>query len=101
MQIEIYRRIIDLDAVKSLVYKDLLCTCGSRKPYVTLYVLPQTRSQQQVPGFRRKKCCHPVHQGDLFKYMSTLIKISNHLALILPCEFMNVISYDAKLSATR
>ncbi|KAM5538879.1 hypothetical protein V8D89_007601 [Ganoderma adspersum] len=64
MQIEIYRRILNLDAIKSLVYKDLLCTCGSRKP--------------------RKKCCHPVHQGDLFKYMSTLIKISNHLALILP-----------------
>ncbi|TBU31240.1 P-loop containing nucleoside triphosphate hydrolase protein [Dichomitus squalens] len=63
-QVAIYKRIINLDAVKSLIYKDALCTCGSRKP--------------------RKKCCHPVHQGDLFKYMSTLIKISNHLALILP-----------------
>ncbi|KAI0668887.1 P-loop containing nucleoside triphosphate hydrolase protein [Trametes maxima] len=64
MQIKIYRRILDLDAVANLVHKDESCECGSRKA--------------------RKKCCHPVHPGDLFKYMSTLIKISNHLALILP-----------------
>ena len=35
---------------------------------------------------RRKKCCHKFKAGDLFKYMSALIKISNHLALILPGE---------------
>lgn len=34
---------------------------------------------------RRRNCCHKVDKGDLFKYMSALIKISNHLALILPC----------------
>lgn len=34
--------------------------------------------------YRRKDCCHPFRAGDLFKYMSTLIKISNHLVLILP-----------------
>lgn len=50
-------------------------------------------------GLRRKKCCHPVHQGDLFKYMSTLIKISNHLALILPCEFIKATHRYMKLSA--
>jgi hypothetical protein len=33
---------------------------------------------------RRKECCHPLDPGDLFKYMSALIKVSNHLALILP-----------------
>ncbi|KAI0632843.1 P-loop containing nucleoside triphosphate hydrolase protein [Trametes polyzona] len=64
MQIEVYKRILDLEAVANLVYKDTLCDCGSKKA--------------------RKKCCHPVHPGDLFKYMSTLIKIANHLALILP-----------------
>ncbi|KAI0370889.1 P-loop containing nucleoside triphosphate hydrolase protein [Pilatotrama ljubarskyi] len=64
MQIEIYKRILNLEAVANLVHKDDPCDCGSRKA--------------------RKKCCHPVHPGDLFKYMSTLIKISNHLALILP-----------------
>ena len=35
---------------------------------------------------RRKECCHPMVPGDLFKYMSALIKVSNHLALILPSE---------------
>ena len=35
---------------------------------------------------RRKECCHPFAPGDLFKYMSALIKVSNHLALILPSE---------------
>ncbi|KAH9856351.1 P-loop containing nucleoside triphosphate hydrolase protein [Lenzites betulinus] len=63
-QISVYKRILNLDAVASLVHKDKLCDCGSRKA--------------------RKKCCYPVHPGDLFKYMSTLIKIANHLALILP-----------------
>lgn len=37
-------------------------------------------------GIRRGRCCHPYEKGDLFKYMTTLIKISNHLALILPCS---------------
>jgi hypothetical protein len=35
---------------------------------------------------RRKECCYPFVAGDLFKYMSALIKVSNHLALILPSE---------------
>ncbi|KAI0742679.1 P-loop containing nucleoside triphosphate hydrolase protein [Daedaleopsis nitida] len=63
-QIDVYKRIIGHEAVENLVRKDHPCDCGS--------------------GKARKKCCHPVHPGDLFKYMSTLIKISNHLALILP-----------------
>ncbi|KAI0744759.1 P-loop containing nucleoside triphosphate hydrolase protein [Earliella scabrosa] len=63
-QIDVYKRIIGLEAVENLVRKDQACDCRS--------------------GKARKKCCHPVHPGDLFKYMSTLIKISNHLALILP-----------------
>ncbi|KAH9893907.1 P-loop containing nucleoside triphosphate hydrolase protein [Cubamyces lactineus] len=64
MQVEIYKRILNQEAVANLVHKDEPCECGSKK--------------------LRKKCCHLVHPGDLFKYMSTLIKISNHLALILP-----------------
>lgn len=35
--------------------------------------------------FSRKTCCHPFVPGDVFKYMSILIKLSNHLGLILPC----------------
>lgn len=33
---------------------------------------------------RRKDCCHSFGKGDVLKFMSILIKISNHLALILP-----------------
>ncbi|KAI0772497.1 P-loop containing nucleoside triphosphate hydrolase protein [Trametes elegans] len=64
MQIEVYKRIINQEAVANLVLKEERCDCGAKKP--------------------RKQCCHPVKPGDLFKYMSMLIKISNHLALILP-----------------
>jgi hypothetical protein len=44
---------------------------------------------------RRKECCHPFVAGDLFKYMSALIKVSNHMALILPgepCGCMRLVS---------
>ncbi|KAI0085593.1 P-loop containing nucleoside triphosphate hydrolase protein [Irpex rosettiformis] len=63
-QIEAYKRVLQTKAVRNLLRKDCSCECGSKKP--------------------RKSCCHKSDQGDLFKYMSTLIKISNHLALILP-----------------
>jgi len=33
---------------------------------------------------RRKDCCHSFEKGDVLKHMSILIKISNHLGLILP-----------------
>ena len=33
---------------------------------------------------RRKECCHSFEKGDVLKHMSILIKISNHLGLILP-----------------
>lgn len=39
-----------------------------------------------VADYSRKKCCYPWDKKDLFTYMSTLIKISNHVALILPGE---------------
>ncbi|KAI0759189.1 P-loop containing nucleoside triphosphate hydrolase protein [Irpex lacteus] len=63
-QLEAYKRVLKTEAVQNLIRKDRPCDCGSKKP--------------------RKSCCHKSDQGDLFKYMSTLIKISNHLALILP-----------------
>ncbi|KAK2465546.1 hypothetical protein APHAL10511_002438 [Amanita phalloides] len=34
--------------------------------------------------FGQKTCCHPFIPGDVFKFMSALIKLSNHLGLILP-----------------
>ncbi|KDQ54546.1 hypothetical protein JAAARDRAFT_397913 [Jaapia argillacea MUCL 33604] len=63
-QVEVYKRILGLDEVQRLTRKDEICDCGSQK--------------------QRKSCCHPYGKGDLFKYMTTLIKVSNHLALILP-----------------
>jgi hypothetical protein len=33
---------------------------------------------------RNKNCCHPFVAGDVFRFMSILIKLSNHLGLILP-----------------
>lgn len=63
-QVEVYKRILNLDDVQNMIRKDERCDCGSQS--------------------KRKDCCHPFKAGDLFKYMSTLIKISNHLVLILP-----------------
>ncbi|KAI0255595.1 P-loop containing nucleoside triphosphate hydrolase protein [Lactifluus subvellereus] len=66
MQIEVYRRILGTEAVQNMIKKDDRCGCGT--------------------GKKRKDCCHPFVAGDLFKYMSALIKVSNHLALILPAH---------------
>lgn len=82
VQIAVYKRILDLEAVANLVHKDKNCDCGSRKAYVARHLFAVVAHANS--SYRRKKCCHPVHPGDLFKYMSTLIKIANHLALILP-----------------
>jgi hypothetical protein len=40
---------------------------------------------------RRKACCHPFVAGDVFKFMSILIKLSNHLGLILPGVFYGLV----------
>ncbi|KIM41907.1 hypothetical protein M413DRAFT_445116 [Hebeloma cylindrosporum] len=63
-QISAYRRLLEMDALQNLIHRDDPCTCGSRKS--------------------RKSCCHPFVAGDVFRYMSVLIKLSNHLGLILP-----------------
>ncbi|KAI0270605.1 P-loop containing nucleoside triphosphate hydrolase protein [Gloeopeniophorella convolvens] len=65
-QTEVYKRILNMDAVQNMIRKDDRCDCGTHK--------------------RRKQCCYPFVAGDLFKYMSALIKVSNHLALILPAH---------------
>ncbi|KAH7909981.1 RAD26-like SNF2 family DNA-dependent ATPase [Hygrophoropsis aurantiaca] len=64
MQIAVYKRILGMAAVQNLIRKDELCDCRS--------------------GKKRKECCHPMEKGDVLKFTSVLIKISNHLALILP-----------------
>ncbi|KAH8101322.1 P-loop containing nucleoside triphosphate hydrolase protein [Cristinia sonorae] len=68
-QIRVYQRIINSEPVQNMIRKDEPCDCGSRK--------------------LRKQCCHKPGQGDLFRYLTTLIKASNHLALILPAPTDN------------
>ncbi|KAG6374054.1 P-loop containing nucleoside triphosphate hydrolase protein [Boletus reticuloceps] len=63
-QIKVYKRILAMDPVQNIIQKEEFCDCGSRK--------------------KRKDCCHPFGKGDVLKFTSILIKISNHLALILP-----------------
>jgi uncharacterized protein YchJ len=82
MQIEVYRRILGIEAVQNMIKKDDRCGCGTGKKYDHIHY-----PLVFVDLFgRRKDCCHPFAAGDLFKYMSALIKVSNHLALILPGE---------------
>ncbi|KAH6911979.1 P-loop containing nucleoside triphosphate hydrolase protein [Coprinopsis sp. MPI-PUGE-AT-0042] len=63
-QVEAYRRILQTSEVQNLLKRNEQCDCGS----------PKTR----------KECCHPFQVANVFKYMSILIKLSNHLCLILP-----------------
>ncbi|KAL4077447.1 P-loop containing nucleoside triphosphate hydrolase protein [Scleroderma citrinum] len=63
-QVAVYKRILAMPSVENLIHKDELCACRSRK--------------------KRKDCCHPFDKGDVLKHMSILIKVSNHLGLILP-----------------
>ncbi|KAG7087576.1 hypothetical protein E1B28_013530 [Marasmius oreades] len=59
-----YKRILDMEPVHQLIHKDDPCSCGSKKP--------------------TKKCCYQYKASDLLRFMSILIKLSNHLALIMP-----------------
>ncbi|TEB22485.1 hypothetical protein FA13DRAFT_1641399 [Coprinellus micaceus] len=63
-QIGAYKRVLEMDGVQNLVKRDEPCDCGSNN--------------------KRKECCHPFDAKDMFKFMTILIKISNHLALIMP-----------------
>ncbi|KAH9840945.1 uncharacterized protein C8Q71DRAFT_431752 [Rhodofomes roseus] len=47
-----------------MIRKDELCDCGSRKKC-------------------RKYHC-PFDKGDLLRYLTVLIRVSNHFALVLP-----------------
>ncbi|KZT66740.1 hypothetical protein DAEQUDRAFT_767713 [Daedalea quercina L-15889] len=63
-QIEVYKRVLSTDAVQNMIRKDEPCDCSS--------------------GKKRGKCHYPFDKGDLFRYLTLLIRISNHLALVLP-----------------
>lgn len=72
-----------MDPVQSIVRKDEFCDCGSRKKFVRDQAGRLTVADIVISS-RRKDCCHPFGKGDVLKFTSILIKISNHLALILP-----------------
>ncbi|KDR74087.1 hypothetical protein GALMADRAFT_227782 [Galerina marginata CBS 339.88] len=63
-QISAYKHLLNMEPLQNLIKRDEPCHCGSKKA--------------------RKACCHPFAPGDVFKFMSVLIKLSNHLGLILP-----------------
>lgn len=63
-QIEVYKRVLACHEVQAMIHKDDPCSCGSRQ--------------------KSSACCRSVERGWLFKYLSVLIKLSNHLALLLP-----------------
>ncbi|KJA22162.1 hypothetical protein HYPSUDRAFT_164868 [Hypholoma sublateritium FD-334 SS-4] len=63
-QIAAYKHLLTMEPVQNLLKRDSPCDCESRKP--------------------RKNCCHPFIPGEVFRFMSILIKLSNHLGLILP-----------------
>ncbi|KAJ7260962.1 P-loop containing nucleoside triphosphate hydrolase protein [Mycena haematopus] len=63
-QIQVYKKILAMDELQTVLRKDDPCACGS--------------------GKRQLKCCVPFDLSAIFKFMSVLIKLSNHLGLILP-----------------
>ncbi|KAF8637119.1 hypothetical protein AX17_003023 [Amanita inopinata Kibby_2008] len=63
-QITAYKNLLKMEQVQNLIHRTTPCPCGS--------------------GKSRQTCCHPFVPGDVFKFMSILIKLSNHLGLILP-----------------
>ncbi|KAF7345108.1 DNA excision repair protein ERCC-6-like 2 [Mycena venus] len=63
-QIRVYKQILAMDELQTVLRRDDPCPCGSKK--------------------RQQKCCIPFDKSAVFKFMSVLIKLSNHLGLILP-----------------
>ncbi|KAJ7584880.1 P-loop containing nucleoside triphosphate hydrolase protein [Mycena floridula] len=69
IQIKLYKVILKLPLVQALIHKDDPCECG------------------REPEKPTRKCCYDyktILQPALFRYIWALIKLSNHVALILP-----------------
>jgi DNA excision repair protein ERCC-6-like 2 len=82
----VYRNFLDTREVQTMLNKDNPCGCGSGKLCVK-YFLGITLMHT---CFSRGKDCHykTWKSSWVFEYMAILLKISNHLALILPGEFL-------------
>lgn len=86
IQIDVYKRMLATEAVQNLLHKDDPCHCGSKLRSV---VRPRSASIFQPlkhATISLKECHYQYDASDMLSYMSVLIKISNHLLLILPCE---------------
>ncbi|KAJ7128131.1 P-loop containing nucleoside triphosphate hydrolase protein [Mycena crocata] len=64
MQISVYKKILGSDEVQAMLNRDEPCECGSKK--------------------RQASCCVKFEPATIFRTLSILIKLSNHLGLILP-----------------
>ncbi|KAJ7041189.1 P-loop containing nucleoside triphosphate hydrolase protein [Mycena alexandri] len=63
-QIAAYKKILAMEEVQGVVNRNEPCACGS--------------------GHQQKDCCIPFDSANIFKFLHVLIKLSNHLGLILP-----------------
>ncbi|KAF9649557.1 hypothetical protein BDM02DRAFT_3229957 [Thelephora ganbajun] len=63
-QTAVYERLLQTSNVQNILRRKEECDCGSKKP--------------------RHECHYKMDLADFFRYMATFIKISNHLALVLP-----------------
>ncbi|KAF7315051.1 RAD26-like SNF2 family DNA-dependent ATPase [Mycena indigotica] len=63
-QTEIYTKILAHPEIKLVLKRNNPCSCHS--------------------GKARGKCCHPYDKASVFRFLAVLLKLSNHLGLILP-----------------
>ncbi|KAJ7160738.1 P-loop containing nucleoside triphosphate hydrolase protein [Mycena filopes] len=63
-QISVYKKVLAMPEVQAIIHRNDLCPCGS--------------------GEKQKDCCIGFDSANIFKFLHVLIKLSNHLGLILP-----------------
>ncbi|KAJ7619521.1 RAD26-like SNF2 family DNA-dependent ATPase [Roridomyces roridus] len=63
-QLKVYKKILRMPDLQAVLNRKEDCECGS--------------------GKKQMKCCLPYDPSTVFKYLHVLIKLSNHLGLILP-----------------
>lgn len=82
-QTAVYERLLQTPNVQNILRRKEECDCGSKKPYVCSPDCMDPDTQWPfLPS--RHKCHYKMDLTDVFRYMAAFIKISNHLALILP-----------------
>jgi SNF2 family DNA or RNA helicase len=62
----------------------------------------QLYAYKRIRAIPRVQCLldgHPEEKGDLLRFLDTLIKVSNHVSLVLPCK-LEVLPVFVSLSYT-